>query len=236
MNGYQNGCTQASQDTTTHTHVLCVPPIDDAILQTIPGPGDSRDECLFRFARHVKAIYPNLDLLLDQKLLRGILLQRHEFALPNIPKTSQKRDFEIQWRDFVWKLECVRTPIGRPRLEEAELIAKTVELPACARHFQSEPFKQLVRFCVALHQVHRGGQFPLSCRIAGTQICKSHKYAALMIKKLVDCGILVVADASYLSGKRSREYRYIGEANQPNQKTEPESTFPPKATSAEEHA
>jgi hypothetical protein len=177
--------------------------VDDAVLVTLPTAFGQRNSRLFELARHLKGIIP--DAAPDE--LRQVVRNWHKLALPMI----RTKAFDPTWSDFRRSWQAVKRPAGQPLWSTAIMLADSVELPAIAALYDSSEYRRLVRLCLALHQVHGGGQFPLACRVTSKYLGVAFRTASEMLKTLVFDGVLTVASRRMQSGRWAFEYRYTGE-------------------------
>jgi hypothetical protein len=180
---------------------VCPVTTDDAVLATLPTDIGQRNRRLFELARHLKGIIP--DAGPDE--LRRIVQNWHKLARPII----RTKSFDTTWTDFRRAWQQVKHPVRQPRWTAAVQLAERIDLPAIASRYDSDEYRRLVRLCLALHQVHGGGQFPLACRVAGEYLGVAFRTASEMIKTLVFDRVLTVASKRMQSGRWAYEYRYV---------------------------
>lgn len=191
---------QQTQADTANT-CMCVTNLDAAIQATLPAAHGQRNGCLFQLARHLKAMIPDA----RRPELREVIKNWHKLALANIKTKS----IDATWQDFVSAWQRIKRPAGQPRWAEVLAIAETIPLPACGSIYDSEPYHRLV-MCLALHQAHGGGHFPLACRMAANHCGVCEKTGANMLKTLVFDKLLAV-HGKHPPGKRlAHEYRFTG--------------------------
>jgi hypothetical protein len=84
-------------------------------------------------------------------------------------------------------------------------------MPQCAFQYPIQPMRQLVALCRILHRQHADdeGRWYLACRSAAEVIGFGHVFVAKLLKRLVEDGILYIAEQNTIV--RATRYRYLGD-------------------------
>lgn len=178
--------------------------VEAAIRATLPEVVGQRNNRIFRLACRLKAIGALADR--PGHHLREFVQAWHDRALPVIGT----QEFETTWVDFLnaW-------PNAMPHGQRfREIVRSSIESPdPLARQVVSlfgvakPEFHALVALCCALDLYHKGGQWPLACRIASDAVDVNFKTAAVWLQLLVRNGVLVLMAPSRVEGRRAAEYR-----------------------------
>lgn len=134
--------------------------IEKIIVRTLPREPGDRNGAIFRLARLLKGLAPNMDL----KPLRRIVEEWHERASPN---TSGEHTAEDSWIDFRYGWERVKFPGEFDLMELARKIQASPPHPACrVLHYEGTRLHVLVGICASLQDLHGTSPFFLSARMA----------------------------------------------------------------------
>lgn len=182
--------------------VLSVPTIEDAIRMTLPDDTGQRHRRLFLFARALKAIpdYANAGL----KALKPVVRRWWKAALPKI----KTKAFDETWADFVGAWPRVHCPLGTGPMDAAVQRARKAVLPKCAKQYETDELRLLVKLCRELQRDARDRPLFLSARTAGEAIgvpkTTAHRYLLVLkadeIIQLVEPGTTT----------KATRYRYVG--------------------------
>ncbi len=167
---------------------------------TIPTEEGQRNACLFRLARHVKAMQPEP----TPEELRRILRAWHGLAEPAI----RTKDFAASVGEFMHAYGQVKQPHGATMEPIIASIDNEAPLPRGIEKLgYGEAGNHLVRICAAL-QAHEGsGPFFLGARQAGTLIGEPFVDASRMMKALVHDGVLELVSKG--AGMKASRYRFV---------------------------
>jgi Bifunctional DNA primase/polymerase, N-terminal len=183
---------------------LCNPQqhaITQAIKLTKPSSKGHRHRCLFRFARHLKAI-PSLANA-EAASLRPIVHQWFEAALPNIAT----KEFDETWADFCTAWENVKFPAGQEPIHQIYQQAIAKPLPPAVEQYESPSLRSLVALCNELQQLAGPEPFYLACRTAGEVLGINHVLASKWLRQLERDNILEITKRG--TQNRASRYRYL---------------------------
>jgi hypothetical protein len=183
---------------------LCNPQLEaiaQAIRLTRPSSKGHRHRCLFRFARHLKAI-PSLANA-EAATLRPIVRQWFEAALPNIGT----KEFDETWADFCTAWENVKFPAGQEPIHQIYKQAIAKPLPQAAELYETASLRNLVGLCNELQQVAGPEPFYLGCRTAGEVLGINHVLANKWLRQLERDNVLEVTKRG--TQNRVSRYRYL---------------------------
>jgi|SRR5579862_786499 len=160
--------------------------LPEAVRYSLSDP--LAEDCLFVFARALKAFEITTNRHLSQEDLRGAFTLWWNTAKPLLPPDA---DFD-EWRfDFEITFSKAKTPLGSNSLQEAIRRADAHPLPPEAERYASPKLKRLVAVCYHLQQLQGDSLFFLSVRdaakIAGI---RDLRLASAMLAGLVRDGVL----------------------------------------------
>ena len=166
--------------------------LKEAIEATLPdGPG-KRNQAVFNFARHLKALPHLADAPVQP--LRPIVQEWHRRALPVITT----KPFDETWLDFMFAWKNVKVPMGSGPLE---LAAEAYDIPEV---------RLLASICRELQRHAGDGVFFLACRTAQRLLgIERHETAWRWLLLLEGDDLLHVETRGDRSGRATR-YRYMG--------------------------
>lgn len=166
--------------------------------RTLPSRVGERNQCLFEYARFLKAKFPNA----TREDLRPMVKAWHERALPTIGT----KEFAITFADFMHGWERVRQPFGDTMRRIHEGIDHREPLPEWVQRLgYGAQAVQLVRLCMGLQAHHGDSEFFLSARQAGEWIGVHFTDASRMLASLVKDGVLSLVSKG--AGKKASRYR-----------------------------
>jgi hypothetical protein len=166
-----------------------------AIAETLPPFFGTRNHSILRFCRALKALFPAATS--DDVL--PYVQEWHRQALPTI----RTKDFRTTWQEFRHAYRQTRRGGNGPTWETVMQVASQIDTPL------NTPAQRLRNLCLALHQVHGGASFPLSCRMAASYLEVAYKYAAKLIESMVQTGALRITRTYPLKLRRAHEYRLV---------------------------
>jgi hypothetical protein len=175
--------------------------IDQAIRATLPRRPGERNQRIFDFARHLKAIPALAEA--DPRELRPVIKRWHAAALAVITTIP----FEDTWGDFQYAWSNVRFPKGEDPVEPIFERAEQQPFPAEAGLYEAPETKRLVRFCREFQRAVGDHPFFLSCRTAARLFGMDYRTAATRLKAMRGDGLLQVVDGG---GMKANRYRYCG--------------------------
>lgn len=185
-------------DYSSNISVLSVLSVGDAINRTKPSGEGERHGCLFKFARHIKAIHPDA----NRDELRTYAKQWHEAALPFIGT----KDFLTTWCDFSLGFERVRYPAGTSLQQIIGEIDMSEPIPEQLIALgYSVKSVQLFRICQRLQEQAGAEPFFLSSRQAADLIQMDFSDAAKLLRVMRADGFL--QEISKGVGNRASRYR-----------------------------
>lgn len=236
-------------DVTHETHE--VPPLaarvsalPEAVQRSLQGGLD--EQCLFRFARALKAFEITVNRRLSGNELAEAFALWWQTAKPQLPDGA---DYD-EWRfSFQNSWARVRSPLGANPLEEAIRRAETKPLPPQCEKYPSPKLKSLVAVCYHLQCLTGQGAFFLSARTAARVLgFKQPRQALAMLNGLVGDAVLVQVEKGKPGGRRATRYRFndaefnqsseapVADSAPPSPHSQPASSgstsAPPKAASA----
>lgn len=180
------------------------PPVEDAIVKTLPTGHGQRVRQLWLFARRLKGI-PDLDT--SPAALLSYLRAWHDRARPFI-RTTRFEAAELAFYD-AWTNATVPLTDDqfltwvRPVLEGPDPAwLEAVFLPTAG--------KRLLRVCAALQERAGADPFFLAARAAGLAIGVDGAYASQLFKRLVAADYLEVVEKGTYKSKKATTWRFKG--------------------------
>lgn len=178
--------------------------VEKAILATLPTGQGQRNQCIFRFVRHLKGIVPDA----EAGQLRPYVQEWHRRALPKIGT----KPFLETWADFVHAWAKVKAPIGQGLVDAAFHRAIASEPPFVAIELYGsihEPIVILAALCRELQRIAGAREFFLDCRTAGRLIGRDHTTAWRYLEVLCADGILAVGTKGSKASRKASSFRFI---------------------------
>jgi hypothetical protein len=175
--------------------------VTDAALATQPYMAGERNNCLFQYARRLKAV-PSL---MDAPAIACIDHVRywHELALPVIATKA----FEETWSDFRRQWESVRFPGGNDQMRALLGVVRSRPLPRRLDYLQNESINELMGLCKELQcMTGRDQPFFLSCRTVAGLFGVEPMTGARWLKHLVNEGVMRIVDAGTYKSLRATRY------------------------------
>lgn len=188
-------------------HIACVRTIEDAIAATLPtGPGQ-RNRAVFDLAQLLKGM---TELDTTPGNLRRIVSE----WFSRCRHVVRTQEFSATWTDFVVAWGRIKhSHSGR----WAEIVRRASAAPDPPESliYDDTSLRRLAALCHALHEHHRGGQFPLSARLAADFLDIGKTVAANLLMVLVFDKLIEVV-TPYVKGTRlAIEYRWLGGEGRP---------------------
>ncbi len=209
--GYTVGHSEHSRHSRTQNTQRCVAQAADtvaeavelAIERTLPSGTGQRCKCLFRFARHLKAIPALANAEAGE--LEPHVKEWHRRALPKI---ATKPWYE-SWFAFLAAWSNVKYPAGMEPIAVALKRAVERGAPDVARELDHPALQLLVGLCAELQREAGDEPFYLSCRAAHELLGVSFPTAAKWLNGLRRVGILSLVERGGLITHKASEYRYL---------------------------
>lgn len=178
------------------------------------------ENCLFVFARALKAYEATTGTRLDPQGLDGAFALWWSKAKPQLPAGAEFDEYRFLFQDAFAR---AKSPLGANHFNEALKLAKLQPLPPEASHYSSPKLRLLVAVCFQLQRMAGTGPFYLSTRQAAQILdTKNLHNASAMRDGLVTDGILKIVEAGKPGGIRATRYRYL-------ERGTPRSEAPPRA-------
>ena len=168
--------------------------INDLPSSCIPTQVGQRNKTIFELARFLRGTKP------------GVYVEQFYPVVKNwfeaFKENIGTQDFDETWNDFIYGYDRVEKPYGQTL---ATIRESQTELPSSLLdHGLGQKANDVLTLCYQL-QVHHGGPFFLSSRIAGDEVDICHQYAAKILANLCSAGIL----ERLTTGKRDRASEYM---------------------------
>ncbi|MGD0767492.1 MAG: bifunctional DNA primase/polymerase [Tepidisphaeraceae bacterium] len=184
---------------------ICVPfsdRIELATKSTLPSAFGQRFHSVFKFARYIKAIFPDATM----SELRAIVKQWHAAALEKI----RTKEFEQTWIDFVEGWKRIKYPVGKGPLSEAMARADAIKLPpAIAELYADEPeMLRAAKLCAELQRRAGAEPFYLAVRSLADLLGIERMAAHRRLKVLNIDRVIVEIEKGKL--RRASTYRWAG--------------------------
>jgi hypothetical protein len=173
--------------------------LDEILKLTVPTKHGQRRHCIFVLVRLLKGFHKMHGGSVKDFI--PIFYRWYELALPFIGT----KDWKTNERDFREMWQLVRSPAG------ASLDAICADLTATGKDRLAQMFERLDAY-------HKGGSFPLGCRIVADKCGVSYKTAAKWLRQYLRAGVICMAKEAitHMEGKSvarrfATEYRFVGE-------------------------
>lgn len=197
--------TDATQDSDDSALAACVRTLQEAADLSLRDGVD--EDCLFRFARALKAFEVTTGHKVDVKDLRIALDDWWHKAKGRLPEDADREEFLLLLEDAFAR---ARTPLGSNVLAEAIKRAEQEPLPKSASAFTALKLRRLIAVCYHLQRLSQNAPFFLGVRDAAKIVgSRSSEHASALLKGLVRRGILKVVESGQPGGRRATRFRFV---------------------------
>ena len=170
-------------------------------VSCIPNGCGQRHHCLFRLARYLRGLYPNVPI----QDLRIVVQRWHQISLPNIRTT----EFAISWQEFSVAWEKIKYPFGSTL--DAILEGDDEDTSELVRKFGYGGLMQkLLQTCIKLQRHSSDEPFFLSARKAAELLEIHFTDASRLLQVLVADEVLILVTKG--KGLKASRYRINTEA------------------------
>lgn len=164
------------------------------------------ENCLFNFARAVKAFEVTTGIKLAKSETGNTFAVWWQMAKPQLPKEAEFDEYLLLFEDAYAR---VKSPLGSSALTIAVGRAKSSAPPPDAEQFTSPKLRMLVAVCYQLQRLSGSSPFFLSLRDCARILeLPRLETASAMLNGLVSRGILIVVEKGIPGPRRATRFRF----------------------------